>query len=409
MLAANLARICKDIETLGSFTAGEGDGVTRLTFSAEDAAARQYLRRVMEGIGLTVAEVPPGVLIGRLGAPDGVGPPIMAGSHIDSVRNGGTLDGVLGVVAALEVARVLVENRVALHAPFEVVAFPEEDGARFGTVLAGSKAWVGQLGVDQLRQMRDPAGISYIDAMEQAGFPAAELPYHLFRRGTAQAFLELHIEQSVILEAGGIDIGVVTGITGIRGFDVTLQGVANHAGATPMTLRNDALAGAAEIILGLEDRAARLGGHTVCTVGQIDCRPGARNAIPGEVRFSVDFRDIDEIDVRAEDMLSCVREIALRRRLGVEVVPIASSDPVTLSPSLQALIEAAAARRGLSCLRMSSGAVHDAQVLAPLVETAMIFVPSRGGRSHCPEEFTEPAQIENGANVLLDVVLALVN
>lgn len=398
-----------DIKELARFSSGGVSGVTRLTFSPEDCAAREYLRHTMELAGLHVRQLSPGILIGRLDAPDFVDQPVMAGSHIDSVRNGGKFDGVLGVVAAVETARVLAENHVLLRAPFEVVVFPEEDGARFGSVLTGSKAWVGQLDAEKLHSLKDAAGTSYVDAMEQKGLRAADLPDHRFKRGSAKAFLELHIEQSVVLEERGIDIGVVTAISGIRGYEVTLRGVPNHAGATPMSSRRDALAGAAEIMLLLEQRASQMGAHTVCTVGQINCSPGVRNAIPGEVRFSIDFRDVtDDIEGRARDMLSRVYKIAGQRGLSTTVIPSASSDPVTMSPSLQALIEDAAKRRGLSSIRMPSGAVHDAQVIASFVDTGMIFVPSRAGRSHCPEEFTEPAQIENGANVLLDAVLDLV-
>jgi allantoate deiminase len=290
-LAVNPKRLWHDIETLASFSAA-GEGVNRLTFSPEDRAARAYLRDQMTAAGLQVVEIGPGVMLGRLSPPGSSGPAVLSGSHIDAVPAAGRFDGIVGVVGALEVGRVLAEQRVALKHPYEVVIYPEEEGTRFGAVLTGSKAWVGELDAQQLAVMKDRDGISYLAAMEAYGLRAADLEEQRFKPGRAKALLELHIEQSVVLEECGRQIGVVTSITGIRGFEVRLKGISNHAGATPMARRCDALAGAAEMVLALERLAPTLGPHTVCTVGQISCSPGARNVIAGEVRFSIDFRDI---------------------------------------------------------------------------------------------------------------------
>jgi allantoate deiminase len=392
-LAIDIDRLWRDIEALARFTRGPGPGVTRLTFSEEDRAARAYLRAQMEALGMRVEEVPPGVLLGRLEPAGAAGPAVMAGSHIDTVLHAGRFDGVVGVVGALEVARVLVEHRVPLRHPYEVVVLPEEEGTSFGAVLTGSKAWVGALTPAHLGQMRRADGVSYLQAMEASGLPAGELASHRLGPGQAAAFLE--------------QIGVVTTITGIRGFDATLAGVSNHAGATPMPRRRDALAGAAEIMVELERLAPALGPHTVCTVGQLGLSPGARNVIPGEVRMSIDFRDIEGLDPKWDTVAPRIAEVARRRGLGLELTPLAASEPVALTPRLQELIEETCARRGFSHRRMPSGAVHDAQVMAGVAPVGMIFVPSRDGRSHCPEEFTDPADIERGANVLLDAVVAL--
>ncbi len=405
--AVDIGRIWKDIDTLAGFTEGSGPGVTRMTFSAQDRAARQYLRREMEQAGLQVTEFAPGVMLGRLSGPGSSGPPVLSGSHIDTVLSAGRFDGVVGVVCALEVARVLASEPTLLRSPYEVVVYPEEEGTRFGAVLTGSKAWTGALSRTDLENAKDRRGTSYLAAMTAYGLRVDDLELHRLQRGYAKALIELHIEQSVVLEQRGIQVGIVTKIIGIRGFDVSLTGVANHAGATPMAFRHDALAGAAEIIGQLEASAPSLGPHTVCTVGQIVCAPGARNVIPGEVSLSIDFRDIEGLDDKWYRVEPAIRETARRRGLGIDIRPKASTEPVELSPRLQGMIENIAERRRLSSLRMPSGAVHDAQALAPLVETAMIFVPSRGGRSHCPEEYTEASQIEQGANVLLDTVLEL--
>jgi allantoate deiminase len=405
-LGINIDRVWKDIDTLATFSAG-GEGVNRLTFSNEDRAARTYLRHQMTAAGLEVMELPPGVMLGRLNPTNSTGPAVMSGSHIDAVPTAGRFDGIVGVVGALEVGRVLAEQRVALRHPYEVVVYPEEEGTRFGAVLTGSKAWVGELSLQQLASMQDRDGTSYLAAMEAYGLKSADLERRRFKPGRAKAHLELHIEQSVVLEAYGVPIGVVTTITGIRGFDVTLRGVANHAGATPMDRRRDALAGAAEIMVALERLAPTLGPHTVCTVGQLACSPGARNVIPGEVRFSIDFRDIEGLDAKWNQVEPRIRAIADARHLDMEIRPMSSSEPVTLSPTIQDMLEQICSQRGLSCMRMPSGAVHDAQVMARLVDTGMIFIPSRGGRSHCPEEYSEPAHVEQGVNVLLDAIVAL--
>jgi allantoate deiminase len=405
-LSINIDRLWQDIETLATFSAG-GEGVNRLTFSEEDRAARAYLRGQMTAVGLEVVETPPGVMLGCYRPAASAGPVVMSGSHIDAVPSAGRFDGIVGVVGALEVARVLAENRVPLKHPYEVVIYPEEEGTRFGAVLTGSKAWVGALSLRQLADMKDGHGTSYLEAMEAYGLKAADLERRRFQPGRAKAVLELHIEQSVVLEECGVQVGVVTTITGIRGFEVTLRGVANHAGATPMGRRRDALAGAAEIVLALEHLAPTLGPHTVCTVGQISCSPGARNVIPGEVRFSIDFRAIEGLDGKWAEVEPRIRALASARQLAMAIRPTSASEPVALSPTVQDVLEHVCARRGLSHMRMPSGAVHDAQVMAPLVDTGMIFIPSRGGRSHCPEEYSEPAQVEHGVYVLLDAVMAL--
>jgi hydantoinase/carbamoylase family amidase len=408
-LSINIDRLWNDIETLATFTAFSAgyDGVNRLTFSDEDRAARAYIRAQLVSVGFEVVEIPPGIMLGRLNPLSSSEPAVISGSHIDAVPAAGRFDGILGVVGALEVGRLLAEQHVALKHPYEVVIYPEEEGTRFGTVLTGSRAWVGDLSPQQLATMQDQAGTSYVAAMERYGLKAADLERQRFQPKRAKAVLELHIEQSVVLEECGVQIGVVTTITGIRSFEVSLRGVANHAGATPMDRRRDALTGAAEIILALERLAPTLGPHTVCTVGQVSSHPGARNVIPGEVRFSIDFRDVEGLDSKWSQVEPLVRAIASSRHLAIELHPLSSSEPVTLSHTIQDLLVQVCGRRGLSCMRMPSGAVHDAQVMAPLTDTGMIFIPSRGGRSHCPEEYSAPAHVEQGANVLLDAVMTL--
>jgi allantoate deiminase len=235
-LAITIDRLRNDIETLAIFSAGD-EGVNRVTFSDEDRAARAYLRAQMVSVGFEVVEIPPGIMLGRLNPLSRLAPAVMSGSHIDAVPAAGWFDGIVGVVGALEGGRVLVEHRVALQHPYEVVIYPEEEGTRFGAVLTGSKARVGELSPQQLAAMHDRAGTSYLAAMGTYALRVADLERQRFQPERAKAILELHIEQSVVLEECGVQIGVVTTITGIRSFEVTLKGVANHAGATPMNRR----------------------------------------------------------------------------------------------------------------------------------------------------------------------------
>jgi allantoate deiminase len=256
--------------------------------------ARAYVAEELNKIGARVATTAGGNLCGRLdGSAPGL-PSVMTGSHIDSVLHGGRFDGVAGVVAALEAARVLAEDGIPHRHPVDVVVFAEEEGSRFGSVMIGSRTWVGKLSPDDLQHLKDCDGISYAAAMQQAGLIPGDPS--LLKPGMVKAMIELHIEQSLVLESRGVSIGVVEGINGIKQFVVTLTGVSNHAGATPMGLRRDALQGAARVIATVEEIAVdELGGNTVATVGMLTCEPGQANVIPGRVHFTIDIRDREDL------------------------------------------------------------------------------------------------------------------
>jgi len=407
-MGIQIDRIARDLDIINSFTATPGRGITRFSFSEPYMQARAYVSEELKKVGAAVSTMAGGNLCGRLEGSIRGYPPVMTGSHLDSVLQGGRYDGAAGVVAGLEVARVMAEEKTPHRHPIDVVVFAEEEGSRFGSVMIGSRAWIGRLTSDDLHRVKDSDGISYAAAMENAGLhPGDE---SLLKPGMVKAMIELHIEQSLVLESKGLSIGVVEGINGIKQFLVTLTGVSNHAGATPMGLRHDALQGAVRAIAAVEEIAMReMGGQTVATVGMLTCEPGQANVIPGRVQFTVDVRDLDSerIDQAAQRILSVIQTICRVRGLAFDIKPRSDTPPVRLSKELVRLIEETAQQKQVHTLRMASGALHDSSILPEVTEVGMIFVPSKAGRSHCPEEETDLVDIGTGAELLLGAVAKL--
>jgi hydantoinase/carbamoylase family amidase len=370
--------------------------------------ARAYVSEELRKMDARVSTAVGGNLYGRLEGSVGGNPSVMTGSHLDSVLQGGRFDGVAGVVAGLEMARVIAEEKTPHRHPIDVVVFAEEEGSRFGSVMIGSRAWIGKLSSDDLHRVRDSDGISYAAAMENAGLNVEDA--RLLRPGMVKAMIELHVEQSLVLESKGLSIGVVEGINGIKQFVVTIGGVPNHAGATPMGLRHDALQGAVRAIAAVEDIALReMGGNTVGTVGMLTCEPGQANVIPGRVQFSLDIRDLDSgrIDQAAQRIISVIQTICRARGLTFDIRPRSDTPPVRLSKELLRLIKETAQQKQVQVLEMSSGALHDSSILPEVTEVGMIFVPSKAGRSHCPEEETDLEDIRTGAEILLGTMTKL--
>jgi allantoate deiminase len=401
-------RIAKDFQIINSFNTTPGRGITRFTFSDPYMQAREYVARELQKIGARVATTLGGNLRGRL-AGGGPGlPSVMTGSHLDSVLHGGRFDGVAGVVVALEAARVIAEEEVPHRHPLDVVVFAEEEGSRFGSVMIGSRTWIGKLGSNDLDRLKDKDGVSYAAAMGSAGLVPEDADP--LKSGRVKAMIELHIEQSLVLENKGLSIGVVEGINGIRQFLVTLTGVSNHAGATPMGLRRDALQGAARVIAAVEEIAVGpAAGNIVATVGMLTCEPGQANVIPGRVQFTIDIRDLDagRIDQAARQIISVIQTTCQARALAFDIQPRSDTAPVRLSEEVIRVIEATAREQGVRTLRMPSGALHDSSILPEVTEVGMIFVPSKAGRSHCPEEETDLRDIRTGAELLLGAVCKL--
>lgn len=398
-LAVDKARLLADLETLAGFSADSPDGgVTRRAWSKEYVAAQEWLTGRMEGAGLTVAVDAVGNVWGRWEAGDL--PAVVTGSHVDSVPSGGMFDGCLGVLGAVEVVRAL---RAGGHRPRRqiwVVAWMEEEGSAFGSALLGSRAFVGELDLDAAASLENADGVTLRSAVEAAGHAWDELA--LLPAGLADvgAYLELHIEQGPLLEHRGIPIGVVTDIVGIECGRVTFTGRANHAGGTPMDLRQDAVVGAARALLVVRDLAVERGVRV--TTGQLDVRPGATNVIPGNAEFSIDARHPDAavLATYMADLQVRWREVAEAEGLGVRYARTYSLPPVPMDGGLQDRLRQACAALSLKSLNMVSGAGHDAMVLARHVPTAMLFVPSRAGVSHAREEFTTPTDCARGAQVL---------
>jgi allantoate deiminase len=401
-------RIRRDMEAINAFNASPGKGVTRLTFSKEYQGAIRYLVEELKGIGLKSIFTPGGNLLARLKGSDPQAPAVLTGSHLDTVSSGGCFDGTVGVVAALEAVRVIRERGIEHRLPVCFIVFAEEEGSRFGWGLLGSSIWTGRIHPDRLGAIKDKDGVSFLEALERAGMD--ETFHSLLRPEDVAAMVEVHVEQGGILERANRKIGVVEAIAGIRQMVVTVEGVANHAGTTHMGYRFDALQGASRIINAVEETALTAGSGSVATVGQVSCEPGQANVIPGRVSFTVDIRHSSggRLEAATGDLLHRAEKICRTRGLEFSVAEKAMVEPVKLSGKLCGIIERQARARQVKPLRMVSGAGHDTGIMASLCEAAMIFLPSKGGRSHCPEEFTSHENIVLGTEILVDTLLEIV-
>jgi allantoate deiminase len=380
-----------------------------MAFSPEERQAREYLQREMEAIGLEVYTDAVGNLFGRRAGKDPEAPVVMIGSHIDSVKNGGPFDGAAGVVAALEIARALQDMGKETVHPIEVVVMTEEEGGRFGSGLFGSRAMVDGISQEELTGTFDEERISKAEAMKAFGLDPDKVREAVRKPGSVKAFLELHIEQGPVLESTGTKIGIVESIVGIRTFFVTIYGSADHAGTTPMNMRRDALVAASRVITAIDGIAREAGENTVGTVGSIQVKPGSNNVVPAEVRFSIDLRDGDnEVIERATAKIKQVlAEVCEAANLTYTWEEALSVPPVATEAKIIDIVAEAAQRKNISFRMMPSGAGHDAMVMARLAPVGLLFVPSRDGKSHCPEEWTDYEDIALGAELYLDAVLAL--
>ena len=403
-------RLMKELEDLGRFNRTPGEGVTRFSYSPEDRMAREYLLSIFASIGLKVSVDGAGNMRARLEGSDPDAPAVLSGSHIDTVLHGGCYDGAVGTLGAVEAVRSIVESALPHRHPIEIVVFSEEEGSNFGSTLSGSKALVGKYSLEDMKNLKDPEGRSMAEMAGNAGYAPETMADFLLRPGDIKAMVELHVEQSVVLESMGVPVGIVEAVAGIRAVEIRMKGTANHAGATPMTLRRDPLAAAAHIMTHIETLARGSGtGTTVATVGKIACFPNVSNIIPGEIRFSVEIRDVEPSGIQTVfDGISVIAPaVAASRNITLEIIHVSDSDPVQLDEGIASLAEECAAKRGIPCVRMNSGAVHDACMIAPIAATGMLFIPSRGGRSHVPEEYSDPEDIEKGVSLLADVLYQL--
>jgi N-carbamoyl-L-amino-acid hydrolase len=403
-LTASAERIQQRITALSAFGANPEGGVSRVAFSAADIAGREYIKQLMRKSGLVVRVDTAGNLIGRREGSDPNLPVIMLGSHIDSVPGGGNYDGDLGVIGAIEVAQLLHERGIRTRHTLEIVSFTDEEGG-----LIGSLAMTGRLGASVL-EVVSHSGMTIRDGIRAVGGDPDRLELTRRKPDELKAFVELHIEQGAVLHEDGVEIGVVEGIVGIRWWDVTIDGVANHAGTTPMNRRRDALLSAAELTLAINRVATTRAGRHVATVGRIRAEPGAPNVIPGRVVMSLEIRDLaaEQIELIHQAIEAEARSIATARQTPISFTEIdVASAPAPTHERMRRIIAESAELLGLSHKLMPSGAGHDAQDMTHIAPTGMIFVPSVGGISHSPKEYTSPKDMANGANVLLRTVLAI--
>jgi allantoate deiminase len=401
------AQLLADLEHLSQIGRGADGGITRKALSVEDAAARRYVADRLRAAGCTIAHDEVGNLRARRPGRKSLAS-VATGSHLDSVPSGGRLDGPLGVVGAVAAIEALNAAQVETERPIELIVFVGEEGSRFSRGTIGSAAISGHLAVEKILELRDPDGVRYAEAMATYGDTGAAVP----ARGepnSIDSFVELHVEQGGVLEDSGCPIGAVTAIAGLVQHQLTFLGDANHAGATPMALRKDALAAASEWVLALERRARQLGHGAVATVGKLEVHPGGKNIIPGRVDAICDLRApgrslLDELDAI---VVPLARAAAVSRAVAIEARRLQRVDPGPMHERVIAAVEAGARAAGFASSRMLSGAIHDALHMAEICPSSMIFVPSIGGRSHCPTEDTAPEHLEQGCLVLAHTLVEL--
>ena len=403
-LRINGDRLTSRLNELAQVGRIAGDGVCRLALSDEDRAGRDLVVGWMRDLGLTVKIDKIGNVIGiRPGREDG--PPVMTGSHIDTVRTGGRYDGTLGVLAGLEVIATLNDAEIATKRPVAVAFFTNEEGSRFQPDMFGSLVYTGALSLEAARATKAIDGPTAGEELDRIGYAGPEP----VGRPLAHAYVELHVEQGPVLEAEGFRIGAVEGVQGISWTEFTLTGQSNHAGTTPMRMRKDAGYVAAEIAVFARKIAKDIGGYQVATVGALTVAPNLVNVVPNHVVMTVDLRNTDEATLQdAEQRLfSYADEIAAAEGVGLARRTLARFEPVAFAPQLVGRVEAIAKNFGLPVKRLPSGAGHDAQIMAAVCPACMIFVPSVGGISHNVEEYTAPADLTAGADVLLRLMLEL--
>lgn len=403
---ANKERVKQHLETMSQYTATPNEGMTRYSYSPEDVKTRKYIKEKMAEYGLTVREDGLGNIFGKLEGKKEFAPSVLIGSHFDSVPHGGNYDGPAGVIAGLEVAALFQEHNIKPTYPLEVIAMIEEEGSRFGGGLMGSRGINGLIGEEDFHTIRDKDGISVIEAMQEAGLDPT-LPKHRDPK-TMKAFLELHIEQGPILEEENISIGVVDTIVGLTQYEVTIEGIAGHAGTTPMDRRSDALITAATIVSQLPKLAKAEGNGTVITTGQFAVYPNGSNVIPDKVIFSIDLRSGEEASIqRVMEKVKALIESYQKDGIKTSIEQQLYIQPKELSKEVRSSLKESTGKLGISSIPMLSGAGHDAMVFSDYTEAGMIFIPSKDGLSHCPEEWSDLEHLAQGVDVLFETAKRL--
>ncbi|MDO9544393.1 MAG: Zn-dependent hydrolase [Synergistaceae bacterium] len=403
-LRINGERLISSIREMGSVGFDpESGGRTRLALTDEDKAGRDLLCRWMRDEGLEVKIDEIGNIFGIREGSDPSELPVMMGSHIDTVRDAGMFDGVYGVLGGLEVIKTLNENEISPKRSLVIAAFTNEEGARFQPDMMGSLYYTRMVELRDLLYSQDDSGVTAAEELDRIGYRGKDST-------PVGHYIELHVEQGPRLHAEGVSIGIVEGVQGLAWWTGEYYGESNHAGSTPMEMRKDTLLAAAELALEAEKLALRLGRGSVATMGRIAPRPDIINIVPGKCSFTLDFRQFDGelFEEGKREVEKLIVSCAARRGLKYSFKKVAEAAPVVFDSGMVELAGSRASFLGLDSMKMISGASHDAQFLSSFCPTVMIFVPSVGGRSHCPEEWTEMKDLENGCNVLLHSVLELV-
>jgi N-carbamoyl-L-amino-acid hydrolase len=402
-LRVNDSRLNAHLAELAQIGKTPEGGTHRVAYSDADRQGREYVMKLMGEAKLNVRIDEAGNIIGWRAGRDANLPPLAIGSHIDSVPHGGSYDGQVGSMGAIEVAQTLFEKGHTLRHPLEVILFSNEEGGTYGSHAMASGMTEKQLGQTTNSGKTVREGIKFI------GGDPDKLARPLRSRGDLAAYLELHIEQGGILDAEKINIGVVEGIVGVYWWDVTVEGFANHAGTTPMNQRRDALLAAARFIDAVNRVVTSVPGRQVGTVGKIQALPGAYNIIPGRVDTSLGLRDLDadKVQMLFQKIQAEVQQIEKATGTKFEFKPVNATPPAPTDPRIRQVVDESAKQLGFTTKPMPSGAGHDAQEIAHIAPVGMIFIPSRDGISHSPREFSKPEDITNGATVLLHTLLTL--
>jgi beta-ureidopropionase / N-carbamoyl-L-amino-acid hydrolase len=401
----NLNRLQGFFYEMSQVGATKNGGVSRLTLSSADKEARDLLVKWLNDAGLKVRFDDVGNIYGRKEGTDPNADPIVIGSHLDTIKDGGTFDGVLGIISGLEVIHTLSDLSIATRRPIEIGNFTNEEGVRFESLMGGSGVLSNDYDLTAIYSEKDQDGKTFVHELKRIGYLGSKEN----RLKAADAFIELHIEQGPILDREKIPIGIVEGILGFTWLSVTITGETNTSGPTPMYLRKDALTSASKMIVEIEKLASKIGERSITTVGLVEVKPGHVNSIPGEVEFTVDIRDEEPIKQKAGVQLikDCIRTIAEKDMVHFKIEEKKTFEPVCFSPRLVDALVKSANELGYPSKRMVSGAGHISTYMNNFCPTAMIFVPSINGISHLPNERTEWEDIEKGTNLLLNTVLKL--
>ena len=402
-LNVNGDRLMQTMSAIGAIGALPNGGVRRLAFSPEDIQARKIVRRWMEAVEMTVAIDSAGNMIGRYPGRFSDAPALATGSHLDTVPNAGIYDGVYGVLAGLEVIRTLHERGIRLDHSLEVIVFADEE-----RTMIGSKAMAGQANPD-LEFYAHPHYPPIQPCLQNIGGDWLQLFQAKRNTDHLAAFVELHVEQGPVLEAAGVSVGLVTGIVGQRRYVITIEGQASHAGTTPMSMRQDALVAAAQVILAVNRIGCENDGDQVATVGAMKLSPNVANTIPGKVEITLDMRDLsneylDQMLATLEEQMAAIADSTQTR---IHLKPQLRNEPTLVNRQIYNTIAQVCNDLNLSASPLPSRASHDAQIIANITDMGMIFVPSEGGVSHAETEYTRPEHCAQGANVLLHTLLQL--